>query len=251
MPRNNSTNWSTGDNISATRLQEFNEDIDNLYGNWSDRMFCYKSWALQVTIGTWNYRVWNTEWIYAGATTAVTDNATNYIMLDETWTLQISTSAWDWNYARIAKVTAVSWNITTIEVWRADLIWWPIGTRPKIERQYIVAAAAPFTVTFSSLSTIDYILTDFSGSTDTSQNVSRNTVWQWFYDGTIGTCVRKNASWNTSATYTDRIVQLDFASLSQSATVLNSSLSITGNQLSWTLTNNLGTVEICFTAIWI
>lgn len=36
MQRTNSTNWSVGDQISATRLQDFNEDLDRLFAELSN-----------------------------------------------------------------------------------------------------------------------------------------------------------------------------------------------------------------------
>jgi len=124
MPRNNSTNWSTGDNISATRLQQINADLDNLYSTGSDRLKVYASTGLNILIGAWNFRVGSTEWIYAGGTVAMTNNATNYVMIDSSGTIQVSTSAWNANYTRLAVVTTVSGAITSIVVWRVDAIGW-------------------------------------------------------------------------------------------------------------------------------
>lgn len=124
MPRQNSTNWSTGDNISATRLQQINADLDDLYSNGSDRLKVYASTGLNILIGAGVFRVGSTEWIYAGGTVAMTNNATNYVQIDSSGTIQVSTSAWNANYTRLAIVVTLSGAISSIVVWRVDAIGW-------------------------------------------------------------------------------------------------------------------------------
>jgi len=50
----------------------------------------------------------------------VTNNATNYVMLTGAGVINISTSGWNTNYLRLAKVIAASGVITSVEVWRPD-----------------------------------------------------------------------------------------------------------------------------------
>lgn len=57
MPRTNSTNWSTGDQISATRLQQINAELDDIYSNGSDRLKVYADTGLDILIGAGIYRV--------------------------------------------------------------------------------------------------------------------------------------------------------------------------------------------------
>ena len=38
MPRTNSTPWNIADPVEAARLNDFNEDIDNLYAEGDDRL---------------------------------------------------------------------------------------------------------------------------------------------------------------------------------------------------------------------
>lgn len=42
----------------------------------------------------------------------MTDDATNYVMIDAAGAIKVSTSAWNSNYARLAVVTTVSGAIT-------------------------------------------------------------------------------------------------------------------------------------------
>lgn len=126
MPRENSTNWSSGDNVSATRLQQINADLDNLYSKGSDRLKVYASTGLNILIGAGVYRAWSTEWIYAGGTVAMTDNATNYVMINPSGSIIVSTSAWDTSNIKLAVVTTVSGVITSIVIWRVDAIGWVI-----------------------------------------------------------------------------------------------------------------------------
>lgn len=60
MPRQNSTSWVPNDPITSARLEDFNQDIDDLYANGSDHLKVYRlaaDPALQVTIGPGTYRV--------------------------------------------------------------------------------------------------------------------------------------------------------------------------------------------------
>jgi len=125
MPRNNSTNWSTGDNISATRLQQINADLDNLYSEGSDRLKVYASTGLDIIIGAGVYKVWSNEWQYAGGTETVTDDETNYIMIDNAGVIQQSIVTWNADYAKLAVVIAAWWVITSVVWWRNDIIGWP------------------------------------------------------------------------------------------------------------------------------
>lgn len=127
MPRKNSTAWSVADPITAVRLNEINADVDDLYSTGSDRLKVWATTGLNIQIWAGNYRIGSAEGVYAGGTTAVTNNATNYVMLTGAGTLNISTSGWNTNYLRLAKVIAAAGAITSIEVWRPDAVGWVLG----------------------------------------------------------------------------------------------------------------------------
>lgn len=146
MPRKNSTTWSPNNPITAVRLEDFNEDIDDIYLTWSDNFKVYRlTWdpALQVRIGAGTYRVGWIEWQYAGGTITVGASVTTYIMINSAWVIQTSTSAWDGQYARLAVVVSGASTITSITDWRNKIIggdfwgnptWvilmWTTGTAP-------------------------------------------------------------------------------------------------------------------------
>ena len=130
MPRTNSTDWSSNDSITARRLQHFNEDIDNIYAKWNDRIRASRAISgnpLDIDVGAGSYIVWTARGLYSGETdVTLTNNATNYIMITEIGLLEINTSGRDSDKARIAIVTTSWWVITNIEQWRPDIIWWDI-----------------------------------------------------------------------------------------------------------------------------
>lgn len=69
MPRKNSTAWVPNAPITAVRLEDFNEDLDDAYATGSDHLKVYRLAAhpaLQVTIGAGTYRVGAVEGQYAG-----------------------------------------------------------------------------------------------------------------------------------------------------------------------------------------
>jgi microcystin-dependent protein len=131
MPRTNSTTWTAGNAIQATRLNQINTDLDDLYSTGSDRLKVYRistDPALRVTIGAGTYRVGSTEGQYAGGTLTVWASLTTYIMIDSVWTIQTSTSTWNGQYARIWVVISGVSTITSITNWRNDVVggdfWW-------------------------------------------------------------------------------------------------------------------------------
>ena len=95
MPRKNSSNRSVGDQITAVRLQDINEDIDDIYVLGTDRGRIVQSslGALKVDIGAFAYLVGSIAGLKTAQTgVVVTDSATNYIEIDDTGTTQINTT---------------------------------------------------------------------------------------------------------------------------------------------------------------
>ena len=107
-------------------LDLINNGIKFLETKGTDRMRVLEAasgTALKIDVMPGNFRCADDNIVYAGSTDiSVTDNATNYIMIDGTGTLQISTSDWDTRYTRLAKVTCASGAITNIEDRRLDTI---------------------------------------------------------------------------------------------------------------------------------
>lgn len=125
MPRINSTTWAAWNPVLAARLEDFNEDIDNLYATGSDHLKVYHlaaQPALQVTIGPGTYRVASVEGQYAGWTLTVGVSVTTYIMISSAWVIQTSTSGWNGLYAKLAVVVSNATVITSITDWRNKVV---------------------------------------------------------------------------------------------------------------------------------
>lgn len=161
MPRINSLDWSVWQGITAIRLNDFNEDLDTLFASGSDRLRVYRistDPALQVRIWSGTYRVWSAEWQFAGWSLTVTNNATNYIMINNAWAIVISTSGWNGQYARLWTVVASGGAITSITLWRNDVVggelsipWFSNITSTTYTNKRLVAFTADginFTVTY-------------------------------------------------------------------------------------------------------
>ena len=162
MPRINSTNWSTWNPITSVRLQNINQDLDDLYANWTDHLKVYRlTWdpALQVTIGPGTYRVGSVEGQYAGWTLTVGASVTTYIMINSAGVIQTSTSAWNGQYTRLAVVVSGASTITSITDWRNKVVGGEIGlagfwniTSTTYDRGRLTAFTADgvnFTITYS------------------------------------------------------------------------------------------------------
>lgn len=123
-----SRSFDAGDKISNYIAKEYIDRISiaivDLYNNWNDRIFCKDEWWLDISITAWNVRVWSEEFAFAWWTTTLTDDATNYVMLDWTWTIHISTSWRNQQYVKVATIITSWWAITSIQQWKMDAIWW-------------------------------------------------------------------------------------------------------------------------------
>lgn len=122
MPRNNSQNRNIDDTITASRLQWFNQDIDDLYENWDDRLKVFVVWGLEIWIWKGNYRIWDNNWVYSWWTVILDDNTTSYVMLNSGGVVVVSTIWWDENFARLAQVVTLSWSVTSLQNRRQDVV---------------------------------------------------------------------------------------------------------------------------------
>ena len=130
------TQWATsfsfdaGDTISNYIAKEYldkiNQAIDDLYDNWDERIKAIPTWWLWIQVTDWNVRVWNEEFHYNWWTTTLTDNATNYVMLDWAWVIHIDTAGRNQKYTKVAKITTSWLAITNIEQWKIDAVGWEI-----------------------------------------------------------------------------------------------------------------------------
>lgn len=114
--------------ITKKHFDNIKYSLDDLYNNWDDRLFIKSLWWLQFKVTAWNVRVWDVDIQFTETTWILTDNAINYIMISDSWTLNISTLWRDDEQARIWTVTTSWWNITDINMWKTDSVWWKIKT---------------------------------------------------------------------------------------------------------------------------
>lgn len=140
MPRLNSSNWAVNDQITAARLHDLNEDIDDMYQYGNDRgrvITAVSLTALRIDIRAFAYRIGQNSGQFAGATdTVVTNTATNYVEMDDTGTVQINTSGWTAGgaYARLATVTCSGGVVTAISLWKPDLVGGTLGASASFDQ---------------------------------------------------------------------------------------------------------------------
>jgi hypothetical protein len=125
MPRI-TNNWSVNDNVTASTLNDINQDLDELYTFGSDRAKIIPAQSLlplAVDIPQFTYRIGTVTGQSVGITDLlVTDNATNYIEISAGGIISSNTIAFDNNKARIGTVTTSGGIITVIQTERFDVI---------------------------------------------------------------------------------------------------------------------------------
>lgn len=157
MPRINSSNWNVNDQITAARLQDFNEDLDDIYSLGTDRgrvRTAASATALRIDIAAFNYRIGSSTGQYAGGTDiVVTNTATNYVEIDTSGVIQINTSGWtsDGTRGRLATVTCSGGVVTAISIWKPDLVGGLLGGSPSYT---VTAKTAAYTVTSPDSNTV-------------------------------------------------------------------------------------------------
>lgn len=123
--------FSADDKISMYIPKEIfdriGDAIIDLYDNWNDRVFVFKTGGLNIWITPGNIRVWNDEFEYQGWTATLNDNATNYVMIDGSWTITIDTTWRNQQLAKLATIITANGEITSLKRWKIDLIGWELG----------------------------------------------------------------------------------------------------------------------------
>jgi hypothetical protein len=148
MPRVNSQNWAVNEKITSARLQDVNEDIDDIYANGDDRgrvVLAASLAALKVDVAPFVYIVSGTPGTHAGVTDlSVTNNATNYVEVNSAGTISVNTSGWTASSARLAIVVASGGAITSITQQRTTIVGGTFGsvTYEYLEARTLKAGAA-------------------------------------------------------------------------------------------------------------
>lgn len=122
--------FSADDTISAYITKEHFDKIDgsinDIYDNWVNKLRTeIVSW-LQIKVNAWPVLVGSAYYDFAWWTLTLTDNATNYIEVDEDWLLVNNTTWRTLENTKISKVVASWWEITSVEDWRLWTVWWKI-----------------------------------------------------------------------------------------------------------------------------
>ena len=107
-------------------IARINDAIDDIYDNWDDRVKAFPTGWLWIQITAWNVRVWSEEFEYLGGTATLTNNATNYVMIDWAGQIVIDTAGRNQQYVKIATITTAWGVITNIKQWRIDSIGWQL-----------------------------------------------------------------------------------------------------------------------------
>lgn len=127
MSRIISQDWAVNDTIEASRLQAFNQELDNLYAEWSDRglaILALSLLPLAVDIFPFRYIVGVGQWSSPWAIDFVLpDNSTNYIEVTNAWVITTNTIGFDPSKWQLAIVTTLWWAVTNIQNRRPDLVW--------------------------------------------------------------------------------------------------------------------------------
>ena len=100
-----------------------NNEIDDLHTNGTDELRTYKTTWLWVEVKAGKVLVWSSYYDFEWWTLTLTNNATNYIEINENGILVANTTGWTDENTKISKVTTSGWNVTNIEDWRL----WTIG----------------------------------------------------------------------------------------------------------------------------
>lgn len=121
--------WDTISNyIAKEYLDVINEAIDDLYDNWNERIKAIATWWLWIEVTDWNVRVWSEEYYFEWWTATLTDDSTNYVMLDWAWNIIIDTTWRNQQYVKVATIITEDWAITWITQWKMDAVggqlWW-------------------------------------------------------------------------------------------------------------------------------
>lgn len=131
MSRRYSSDWAVDDDISADRLQDINQELDDLfiYGNDRGRVrTAISGTPLRIDIAAFSWRVGATSGQYAGGTDiTVVDTATNYVEIDSTGTIVINQVGWTATNGRLATVTCAGGVVTAISIWKVDAIGGQLG----------------------------------------------------------------------------------------------------------------------------
>lgn len=119
--------FSADDTISAyidkEHFDKIDDSINDIYDNWVNKLRTEVISWLQIKVNAWPVLVWSSYYDFEWWNLTLTDNATNYIEIDEDGFLVSNTTSWTLENTKIAKVITSSGVITSIEDWRLGTVW--------------------------------------------------------------------------------------------------------------------------------
>ena len=127
----NAISFNADDTISLYIPKEIfdkiSDSLNDIYDNWTNNMRTeIVSW-LQVQVNPWQVMVWSAYYDFSGWTITLTDNATNYLEIDEDWLLANNTTTRNDQNTKLAIITTSSGSVTNIKDRRLWTIGWKIG----------------------------------------------------------------------------------------------------------------------------
>lgn len=136
--------FGAGDTISAyidkEHFDKIDDSINDIYDNWVNKLRTEVISWLQIKVNEWPVLVGSAYYDFAGDTITLTDNATNYVEIDEDGLLVSNTTDWWDKHTKIAKVITSSGAITSIEDWRLGTVWgeiWWVNIHDLTEKEIL------------------------------------------------------------------------------------------------------------------
>lgn len=108
-------------------FDKISDSLNDIYDNGTNNLRTELVSWLEVEVNAWSVLVWSAYYDFAGWTITLTDNATNYLEIDEDWNLANNTSDWNEENTKLAIITTSGWSVTNIKDRRLWTIGWKIG----------------------------------------------------------------------------------------------------------------------------
>lgn len=108
-------------------FDKIHDSLNDIYDNGTNNLRTeFVSW-LDVEVNAWPVLVWSAYYDFAGWTITLTDNATNYLEIDENWLLANNTSGRNDENTKLAIITTSGGSVTNIKDRRLWTVGWKIG----------------------------------------------------------------------------------------------------------------------------
>ena len=108
-------------------FDKIRDSLNDIYDNGTNNLRTELVSWLEVEVNAWSVLVWSAYYDFAGWTITLTDNATNYLEIDEDWNLANNTSDWNEENTKLAIITTSGGSVTNIKDRRLWTVWWKIG----------------------------------------------------------------------------------------------------------------------------